>query len=150
MRPANRIALALTAITPSFASPGLAQSAEQSAVVAVVDAYHSALAAGDSATALAQLAPDVVILESGGVETLEQYRSGHLAGDMRFARAVTRERGEIEVTVVGDVAWAHSTSTTAGRLGDREIDSRGAELMVLSRTDGVWRIRAIHWSSRQR
>lgn len=126
----------------------LTAQSDESAVSAVVDAYHTALASGDSTTALSLLADDVTILESGGVEDKEHYRSGHLAGDMRFAQAVPRERSEITVTVAGDVAWAWSTSTTQGRMGDREINSRGAELMVLSRAGGAWRIRAIHWSSR--
>jgi len=126
----------------------LTAQSDESAVVAVVDAYHTALASGDSTTALSLLADDVTILESGGVEDKEHYRSGHLAGDMRFAQAVPRERSEITVTVVGDVAWAWSTSTTQGRMGEREVNSRGAELMVLGRTGDSWRIRAIHWSSR--
>ena len=42
-----------------------------------------------------------------------------------------------------------STSVRQGRMGDREINSRGAELVVLAREDGTWKIRAIHWSSRQ-
>jgi ketosteroid isomerase-like protein len=126
----------------------LAAQSDEGAVAAVVDAYHTALASGDSTTALSLLAEDVTILESGGVEDKEHYRSGHLAGDMRFAAAVPRERSEITVTVAGDIAWAWSTSTTQGRMGDREINSRGAELMVLSRTGDSWRIRAIHWSSR--
>lgn len=62
-------------------------------VVAVVDAFHEALVAGDSTAALALLSDDVVILEGGGVETKDEYRSGHLAGDMRFAAAVPAERG---------------------------------------------------------
>lgn len=119
-------------------------------VAAVVDAFHLALAAGDSATALSMLADDVTILESGGVENKQHYRSGHLSGDMRFAQAVPRERGDIEVTVMGDVAWAHSTSITQGQMGDREINSQGAELVVLAREGGTWRIKAIHWSSRRR
>lgn len=131
------------------ASAVSAQSAE-AAVTAVVDTFHAALSSGDSAAALTRLAEDVTILESGGVETLEQYRSGHLVGDMRYAQAVNRERGEIRVTVLGDVAWAHSTNVTTGRMGEREINSQGAELMVLARQDGRWLIKAIHWSSRQR
>lgn len=119
-------------------------------VAAVVDAFHTALAAGDSATALSMLADDVTILESGGIEDKEHYRSGHLSGDMRFAQAVPRERGDIEVSVLGDVAWAHSTSITQGQMGDREINSQGAELVVLAREGGVWKIKAIHWSSRRR
>ena len=137
--------LALSLVSTSTAA---AQSSE-SEVAAVVDAYHTALASGDSVAALALLADDVVILESGGVENKEHYRSGHLAGDMRFAQAVPRERGEINVVVEGDVAWAHSTSITQGRMGEREINSRGAELMVLARSGTTWKIRAVHWSSRQ-
>jgi ketosteroid isomerase-like protein len=142
-----RIACLLVVALPHA---GGAQTTDQDAVVRVIDAFHSALARGDSTTALAQLAEDVAILESGGTETLQQYRSGHLRGDMRFAQAVARERGEVSVTVVGDVAWAHSTSVTTGRMGDREIDAQGVELMVLTRIGGRWLIRAIHWSSRPR
>lgn len=124
-----------------------AQTAERD-VADVVSRFHTALASGDSTTALTLLADDVTILESGGVEDKEHYRSGHLAGDMRFAAAVPRQRSDIDVTISGDVAWATSTSTSQGRMGDREINSRGAELMVLSRTGETWLIRAIHWSSR--
>jgi hypothetical protein len=69
---------------------------------------------------------------------------------MRFAQAVPRERSEITVQVLGDVAWAWSTSITQGQMGDREINSQGAELAVLARVDGKWLIKSIHWSSRQR
>ena len=69
---------------------------------------------------------------------------------MSYAQAVSRERGEINVTISGNVAWANSLSTVQGMRGDREINSVSAELMVLERVDGSWMIKAIHWSSRQR
>lgn len=131
-------------------APSLSAQSVEEEVTVVVDAFHRALASGDSTTALSHLADDVVILESGGVEDKAHYRSGHLAGDMRFAEAVPRERGAIEVRVVGDVAWAYSANTVQGRMGDREINAQGAELVVLAREGGVWVIKAIHWSSRQR
>ena len=123
-----------------------AQDAE--AVAAVVDRYHQALASGDSDLAASMLTEDAVILESGGRETKAEYVDHHLPGDMRFAQAISRERSAIDVTTRGDVAWAASTNTTKGRIGERDIDSRGAELMVLVRTDEGWQITAIHWSSR--
>lgn len=61
-----------------------------------------------------------------------------------------RERGPIQVRVNGSSTWAASTSVTQGTFRDREINSQGAELMVLRRTDDGWRIKAIHWSSRNR
>lgn len=124
-------------------------SATDSAAVAqVVSSFHAALAAGDSTQALALLAPDARILEGGGVETRAEYASHHLGADMAFAGAVPRERGPLHVTVRGDVAWVSSTSTVRGTYRGREIDSRGAELAVLSRHGDSWMIEAVHWSSR--
>jgi len=128
----------------------LAQQNTKNQVAGVVDAFHMALLDGDSTAALGYLADDVIILESGGVENKEHYRSGHLAGDMRFAQAVPRKRGEMKVSIMGDVAWAYSTSVTQGQMGDREINSQGAELVVLVREGDAWKIKAIHWSSRKR
>ena len=119
-------------------------------VVRTVERYHRALATGDSASAIALLAPDATILESGGTETVAEYRSHHLSSDIAFARAVTETRTPIRVTVLGDAAWATSTSTSTGQLQGRAVNSAGAELMVLRRTSAGWRIAAIHWSSRRR
>lgn len=129
---------------------GSSQSRDSADVAAAVHAYDRALGAGDSTAALALLAPDAVILESGGIETREEYRSHHLPGDIAFARAVPSQGGAVGVRVRGDVAWAWSTSTTQGEFRGRQINSSGAELMVLTRTATGWRISAIHWSSRAR
>lgn len=134
------------------AQPAAAPAQSDSAAAAsVVEQFHRALAAGDSVAALALLAPEATILESGGVETRTEYRGHHLPGDIEFARAVRSERGPVRVTVRGDVAWTVSTSTTQGEFRGRQINSTGAELMVLTRsTRGEWQIAAIHWSSRSR
>lgn len=123
---------------------------DSAAVAAVIDRYHRALADGDSATALSLLATDVTILESGGMETRDDYRGHHLPGDIAFAMAIRSVRGSVRVVVRGDAAWATSTSTTQGDFRGRAIDSAGAELVVLSREPDGWKIRAIHWSSRTR
>lgn len=120
---------------------------DSAAVARVVTAYHAALAAGDSSAALALLAPDAVILESGGIESREEYRGHHLPADIAFASAVPSERSAIRVVVRGDMAWASSTSTSKGTFRGRAINSRGAELMVLRREGSQWLIQAIHWSS---
>ena len=146
------IATALAALSaPASAQhEGHGNPGDSAAVVAVVSKYHAALASGDSVGALALLADDAVILESGGVETRAEYRSHHLPGDITFARSIKSERGPVQVRIRGDVAWTTGTSTTQGELNGRTINSTGAELMVLVRTAQGWRISAIHWSSRQR
>lgn len=117
----------------------------------VVLAFHAAVERGDSVAALALLAPDVSVVESGEVEKLAAFRSHHLGEDIAFARAVPSVTGPLDATVAGDVAWVVSTSSTHGTFNGRTINSIGAELMVLSRTaTNSWQIRAIHWSSRRR
>jgi len=125
-----------------------ANSVDAAAVAKVVNGYHAALSTGDSAAALRLLAPDVMILESGGVETRAEYRSHHLAGDIAFAKGVASVRAPLRIHVAGDLAWTVGTSTTQGQYNSRPINSAGAESMVLSRTPEGWRIRSIHWSSR--
>jgi ketosteroid isomerase-like protein len=135
----------------SAASGPRAQGAADSlAVAGVVARFHDALARGDSTGALSLLAEDAVILESGERETRSAYRSHHLPADIAFAQAVRTKRGRLEVKVRDGVAWAASTGSSQGRFGDREVSSATAELMVLSREQAGWRIRAIHWSSRTR
>jgi ketosteroid isomerase-like protein len=132
---------------PSSGKLATSAQADSTAIVSVVDRYHRALSDGDTVTALSLLAPDALIVESGDVETREQYRSHHLRADIEFARAVPSTRGPVRVTVRGDVAWAISTSKTQGAYRGRTIDSQGAELMVVVRDQEGWRIRAVHWSS---
>jgi ketosteroid isomerase-like protein len=144
------IALAAFSAGASAQHEGHANMSDSAAVAAVVSKYHDALAAGDSVAALALLADDAVILETGGVETRAEYRSHHLPGDINFAKAIRSQRGPVHVRIRGDVAWSTGTSTTQGEMNGRTINSTGAELMVLVRTAQGWKISAIHWSSRQR
>ncbi|MBA3888995.1 MAG: DUF4198 domain-containing protein [Gemmatimonadaceae bacterium] len=128
-----------------------AAPSDSAGALRAVEQYHRALQAGDSAAALMLLAPDVMILESGGVETRSEYRGHHLPGDIAFARAVPSVRTVRQVVVHGATAWVTSTSVTQGTYNGRAINSQGAELIVLTQdAEGRWLIRAIHWSSRAR
>lgn len=125
------------------------QDPDSAAVADVVAAFHAALAAGDSAAALGLLAGDALVLESGALETRDAYRSHHLPADIEFAKQVRTERTPVRVTVRGDAAWAVARSRATGTFRGREVDARGVELVVLARGPEGWRIRAVHWSSRQ-
>lgn len=144
------IVLPLVVLGAAARAHAQAQAQDSAAVVSVVARFHAALSAGDSLLALSLLAPDAVILESGGRETRDEYRAHHLPGDIAFARAVRSERGPVRVVIRGDAAWATSASTTQGEYNGRAINSAGAELMVLTREPNGWLIRAIHWSARAR
>jgi uncharacterized protein (TIGR02246 family) len=119
-------------------------------VAAAVEQFHRALAEGDSAAALALLADDALIIESGVVESRQEYRSHHLPADIAFARAVKGTRSTVRVSILGDVAWTAAGSSAEGTYRGKPVRSKGAELVVLTRSArGKWMISAIHWSSRR-
>jgi len=124
-------------------------TAEANEAAVVVDAFHAALKAGDTAGALTFLAPDVMIFEEGGAErTRDEYASHHLGSDAAFAAAsdatVTRRSGWAN----GDIAWITSEGRTTGQSNGGAVDRLTTETMVLKRHSDGWRIHHIHWSSR--
>jgi uncharacterized protein DUF4440 len=133
------------AVTSSACRP-----ADSVAVVRVATRFHEMLSTGDTAGINAVLAPDLRVLEGGTVENLQEYLSHHLSADIEFAKAVKEKRNAFSYKCVGDVAWLVSTSTATGNFNGRDINSDGAESLILSRTQKGWQIRAIHWSSARR
>lgn len=150
--------------TSSNASVG--DSARRAAVLAAVRDFKAALAAGDSAAALARLHPDAEIHESGHAETRSEYRAGHLRADMRFLGAMETETLREEVVPGDRQALYLSEYRMTGAPGGDTLRLRGVETMVLVPTgeaggtsasdpDGDaagaegWQIRHIHWSSRE-
>lgn len=143
--------IALSAVAAPSRSAALeAHDRDSALVVAATEKFHAALAASDSAAVKLLLANDVVVLESGELEGRADYLAHHMGADMEFARTVQSERKVVSVTVNGNSAWLVAKSTTAGNFRGRAINSQGVELMVLTRTNAGWKIRAIHWSSARR
>ena len=134
----------LFAVGDTFAQTDSADLAE---ISATVERFHRALVQGDRTAALALLTPDAVILEGGEAQTRDEYEREHLADDIAFARTTQTERSQLKIQRQGDAAWATATSKTTGAFNGRKIDSVGVELVVLTKADPGWRIRAVHWSS---
>ena len=127
----------------------LGATAGESTPATTIDAFHDALRRGDAKAAMELLAPDAMILESGSAETRAEYERHHLQEDIDFARATTTERSSLKIQQDGNVAWTTAIAKTTGAFKDRKIDSTGVEMIVLTKGDSGWRIRAIHWSSRR-
>lgn len=126
-----------------------AETHDEADAAKTVEQFHSALARGDGNAAMTLLATYAVILESGSIESRSDYEAHHLPEDIKFAKTVHSTRSNVDVHVEGDTAWLTSQSRADGAFEGKAIKSSGVELVVLSRTDKGWRIRAIHWSSRR-
>jgi ketosteroid isomerase-like protein len=144
--------VALLLFCTSAITPAAAQTAagDEANVAATVKAFHSALGSGNGAAAMELIAPDALMMEVGGMETREQYEKDHLPADIAFEKSVTVKRTPVRVVVRGDVAWVTTSADFVGTFEGRPVDFLGLELMVLSREPSGWRIRAVHWSSRNR
>jgi len=123
---------------------------DSTAVVRTASRFHAALETGDTAAVKTLIAPDLQVLEGGEVESRAQYFAHHLAADIEFAKAVPSKRAVVSYIREGNIAWLVSTSTTTGNFRGREVNSVGAELMILSGSPEGWKIRAVHWSSARR
>ena len=145
-----RIALALGLFVAS--TPGAAQNAraDSANALSTIERFHSALASGDSARATSLLSNDVLILESGAVQTRAEYLSHHLGADMKASQGSKGVRTIMRVSVLGDAAIVVAKTVTPPTGAEGSTGSELAELMVLSRTGSAWIVRAVHWSSRRR
>ena len=122
---------------------------DTAAIKSVVEDFHEALAAGESDRVMSLLLPDALIVESGTVQTRDEYEREHLAEDIAYARAVPSTPRDSVVRQEGNVAWVTSTFRVIGKFQDQPVDSIAAETIVLTKTPAGWRIRTIHWSSRK-
>ncbi len=119
-------------------------------VTAVVEGFYAAMKTGDTTAAMRAIAPDAVFLEGGRLETRAEYESNHLPADIEFERAVTGKRSPLSITFNGNTAWVIAMTDYDGTFEDAPVSFTSAQLVVLTRNDGPWMIRSIHWSSRRR
>lgn len=116
-------------------------------VIAAIESFYGAMRTGDAAAAMRLVASDAVFVESGRLETREEYETSHLPADIEFESQVTGMRGPWRVTLQGDTAWAIASTDYDGAFNDTPVRFVSSQLAVLTRESGEWRIRSIHWSS---
>lgn len=157
------LALALAAVSPAMAQttpshanhPSASASADvdvpaaATAAVAVAERFSTALSTGDLATVGSLLAPDVLILESGGAErSREEYLGHHAVSDAAFLKGAHRQLLRQRARVAGEFAWVGTESELHAQKDGKPLTVQSTETMVLKQTADGWRIVHIHWSSR--
>lgn len=150
MRSASLTFLLLCVVGPITIADAQTSRADSASAVAAVAQFQAALGAADSVRAVSMLAEDVMILESGAIQTRHDYLGHHLGADMKASAGSKAERSVVRVSLTGSTAIVVSRSVTPPTGAEGNTGSEMAELMVLSKTAGGWQIRAVHWSSRRR
>ena len=157
------LALMLAMVSPAMAQtaqshthhPAAAAAADvdvpaaAEAAVDVAERFNTALSSEDLATVGSLLAPDVLILESGGAEhSREEYLGHHAISDAAFLKDAHRQLLRQRARTAGEFAWVGTESELHAQKDGKPLTVLSTETMVLKQTADGWRIVHIHWSSR--
>lgn len=125
---------------------------DRAAIEAWLKGYDAAFNAKDLDKLATFYHQDVTIYEGGGTNNgWADYRDRHLGPELKAFENLQFAHSNTMVTVLpgGQSAYATAEYSIKAKMGEREIDSRGLETLVLVKgADGSWKIRHAHTSSR--
>jgi len=142
------------AVTKLSASAAGGQLSDAASVQAWLKAYDAAFNTKDIDKLATFYHPDVTIYEGGGINNgWIDYRDRHLGPELKSFENLQFGHSNTKVIVLpgGQSAYATSEYSIKAKMGDRQLDSGGLETLVLVKSsDGTWKIRHSHTSSRAR
>jgi ketosteroid isomerase-like protein len=145
---------AVTKLASTNAAAGQAAGGDAAAIEAWLKGYDAAFMAKDLDKLATFYHPDVTIYEGGGINNgWADYRDHHLGPELKAFENLQFGHTNTKVTVLpgGQSAYATSEYSIKAKMGDRMLDLGGLETLVLVKgTDGSWKIRHSHTSSRPR
>jgi ketosteroid isomerase-like protein len=137
------VCLGLACGAPQLAAQGARTPVE------VVEAFHAALRAKDTAGALSLLDRGLVVFEFGAIDpTVEAYAFRHLPFDMDLAVSSRWTLESRRVGGEGDERWILSSYRVTGKQSDgAPIDQITLETVIVRRVARLFRIAHFHWST---
>jgi ketosteroid isomerase-like protein len=138
-----------------MATSALAQDPRSDDIKRWLTSYDAAFSAKDLTRLAAFYHPDVTIYEGGSVNTgWADYRDHHLGPELEEMQSPAFSRSNVTVHMLDKerrAAYVTSEYRLKTRLKDRDIDAAGLEtLIVVKSSEGTWKIRHSHTSSRRR
>jgi uncharacterized membrane protein/ketosteroid isomerase-like protein len=132
-----------TSLQPDLSISDTAHPASQ-----IAASLTQAIGSGDVERLKSLMVSDVLIFESGNVESsLAEYESHHMQSDISFMRTMNSEVISRKVIDAGDTATVVTRSRIYGIYKEKEIELSNTETLVLENQNGDWKIIHIHWSS---
>jgi uncharacterized protein YcnI len=145
---------AVTKLASTNGAIGQVAGGDAAAIEAWLKGYDAAFMAKDLEKLATFYHPDVTIYEGGGINNgWADYRDHHLGPELKAFENLQFGHTNTKVTVLpgGQSAYATSEYSIKAKMGERQLDSTGLETLVLVKgSDGNWKIRHSHTSSRPR
>lgn len=132
--------------------PSPAAPAADAGVVKVLERYRAAFEARSTDKLGEVMDPAVLVLEGTGKDVgWAAYRDDHIGPEMKDWESLTyADPVVVDSEVKGDAGWAVTQATVTIVSGGKPMTLDVAETFVLSRGEGGWRIRHLHWSGKRR
>jgi ketosteroid isomerase-like protein len=143
----------LVATAPAAAAPQ-ASSGDAAKIEAWLKEYDAAFNAKDLEKLGGFYHGDVTVYEGGGINNgWADYRDRHLGPELKAFENLQFSHSNVTVHILpgGQTAYATANYALKARMKERDVDSGGLATYVLIKgTDGAWKIRHSHTSSRPR
>lgn len=136
------VALAVV-LSMGVAAPAAAQlhAGDSLAVIRLVQRYHAALEAGDTAAVKGMLAAGAMVVHGAEVSPLT---GEDLARVIRWDRAIIRVPATVTARVLGSGAYVSMVSKFSARAAPDAIRGDEVESIFLSRLGDAWSIELVH------
>jgi len=142
----------ITMIDSTAARTQESAAAAANAIETWLEGYDAAFTAKNLEKLASFYHPDVTVYEGGGVNNgWADYRDHHLGPELEELQELQFSHSNTTVNLLsgGQAAYVTSEYSLKAAIGERAIDARGLEtLVVIKDADGGWRIRHSHTSSR--
>ena len=132
--------------------PAPTAPAADAGVVKVLERYRAAFEARSTDKLAEVVDPALLVLEGTGKNVgWPDYRDNHIGPEMKEWESLTyADTVVLDAEAKGDSAWAVTQATVTIVSAGKPMTLDVAETFVLSRSEGNWRIRHLHWSGKRR
>lgn len=132
--------------------PAPAAPVVDAGVMKVLARYRAAFEARSTEKLGEVMDPAVLVLEGTGKDVgWAAYRDDHIGPEMKDWESLAyADTVVVDSQTTGDSAWAVTQATVTIVSAGKPMTLDVAETFVLSRSEGVWRIRHLHWSGKRR
>ena len=156
--PGERRPASVTKLTSGAGAAASAGQTPPSSDTASIEAWLKGYDAAFNAKDLEKLGsfyhPEVTVYEGGGINNgWADYRDRHLGPELKVFENLQFGHREFKVSMLpgGQSAYVTARYTLKAKMKERDIDAEGlATYVVIKGTDGNWKIRHSHTSSRPR
>lgn len=148
------LALILALSTVSYQAVAHDKDAESASMMgtpeSTLEAYRSGIESLDDSIMLSLFTDDALVFENGKAEgSFGNYLAHHLSPELKEFESFTFSNAMIDISVIGETAFASETYTYTIVLKDgRIIERQGVATAALVKRDESWKIAQYHSSSR--